>query len=122
MQPIGHLLLQPCQTDARAVRHDNIGRAEPLRARRLGPQDLLICDARAEGAGADRLARDLAAAPGGIMAAPFGSALHVSGTDRAALEAAIAPYRRPPFVWTEVRPTLEDVFIRLMGQASDNVQ
>lgn len=77
---------------------------------------------RAEGAGADRLARDLAAAPGGIMAAPFGSALHVSGTDRAALEAAIAPYRRPPFVWTEVRPTLEDVFIRLMGQASDNVQ
>ena len=77
---------------------------------------------RAEGAGADRLARDLAAAPDGIMAAPFGSALHVSGTDRAALEAAIAPYRRPPFVWTEVRPTLEDVFIRLMGQASDNVQ
>ncbi len=77
---------------------------------------------RAEGAGADRLARDLASASDGIMAAPFGSALHVSGTDRAALEAAIAPYRRPPFVWTEVRPTLEDVFIRLMGQASDNVQ
>ena len=77
---------------------------------------------RAEGAGADRLARDLASASDGIMAAPFGSALHVSGTDRAALEAAIAPYRRAPFVWTEVRPTLEDVFIRLMGQASDNVQ
>ena len=77
---------------------------------------------RAEGEGADRLARALAASSGVIMAAPFGAALHVSGTDRAALEAAIAPYRRPPLVWTEVQPTLEDVFIRLMGQSSDNFQ
>ncbi len=77
---------------------------------------------RAEGQGADRLARDLAKAPGVIMAAPFGAALHVSGTDRAALEAAIAPYRQPPLEWTEVQPTLEDVFIRLMGQSSDNFQ
>jgi ABC-2 type transport system ATP-binding protein len=77
---------------------------------------------RGEGQGADRLARDLAKAPGVIMAAPFGAALHVSGTDRAALEAAIAPYRQPPLEWTEVKPTLEDVFIRLMGQSSDNFQ
>ncbi len=77
---------------------------------------------RAEGQGADRLARELAGKPGVIMAAPFGAALHVSGTDRAALEAAIAPYRQPPLVWTEVQPTLEDVFIRLMGQSSDNFQ
>ncbi len=77
---------------------------------------------RAEGAGADRLSRDLAAVSGVLMAAPFGAALHVSGTDRAALEAAIAPYRRPPFVWSEVKPTLEDVFIRLMSQSSDNFQ
>ena len=74
----------------------------------------------AEGMGADRLSRDLAAKPGVAMAAPFGAALHVSGTDRAALEAAIAPYRKPPLVWTEVQPTLEDVFIRLMGGAEDN--
>lgn len=77
---------------------------------------------RGEGPGADRLARDLAKAPGVAMAAPFGAALHVSGTDRAALEAAIAPYRKPPVTWTEVQPTLEDVFIRLMGQSSDNFQ
>ncbi len=76
----------------------------------------------AEGLGADRLAGDLATAPGVLMAAPFGSALHVSGTDRAALEAAIAPYRKPPLEWTEVQPTLEDVFIRLMDQSSDNFQ
>ena len=54
------------------------------------------------------------------MAAPFGSALHVSGTDRAALEVAIAPYRRPPFAWTEIDPTIEDVFIHLMDRSSDN--
>jgi ABC-2 type transport system ATP-binding protein len=77
---------------------------------------------RAEGAGADRLARELAKAPGVAMAAPFGAALHVSGEDRAALEAAIAPYRKPPLVWTEVSPTLEDVFIRLMATSQDNFQ
>jgi ABC-2 type transport system ATP-binding protein len=77
---------------------------------------------RAEGLGADRLGRDLAKAPGVAMAAPFGAALHVSGEDRAALEAAIAPYRRPPFVWTEVSPTLEDVFIQLMAASRDNFQ
>lgn len=77
---------------------------------------------RAEGQGADRLARELAGKPGVAMAAPFGAALHVSGTDRAALEAAIAPYREPPLQWAEVQPTLEDVFIRLMGQSSDNFQ
>jgi len=69
--------------------------------------------------GADRLAGELAAKPGVEMAAPFGSALHVSGTDRAALEAAIAPYR-DRFAWSEVRPTIEDVFIHLMNRAEDN--
>lgn len=92
-----------------------------------GTADQVIADSglvtfRAEGAGADRLARELSGTPGVAMAAPFGAALHVSGTDRAALEAAIAPYRQPPLTWTEVQPTLEDVFIRLMGGATDNFQ
>jgi len=73
-----------------------------------------------EGPGIDRLSGELAARPGVEMAAPFGAALHVSGSDRAALEAAIAPYRRAPFRWTEVDPTLEDVFIQLMEGAEDN--
>jgi ABC-2 type transport system ATP-binding protein len=68
----------------------------------------------AEGPGADRLAAELRGRPGVEMAAPFGTVLHVSGRDRAALEAAIAPYRQPPLVWTETRPTLEDVFIQLI--------
>ena len=68
----------------------------------------------AEGPRADRLTRDLAGKPGVDMVAPFGQALHVSGTERAALEAAIQPFRREPFRWAEVPPTLEDVFIHLM--------
>jgi ABC-2 type transport system ATP-binding protein len=76
---------------------------------------------RGEGPGADRLAAELANKPGVLTAAPFGAAIHVSGTDRAALEAAIAPYRER-LRWQEVEPTLEDVFIRLMGSARDNYQ
>ena len=74
----------------------------------------------AQGPGIAQLAAEIAALPGVEMAAPFGISLHVSGVDRAAREAAIAPYRRAPFVWTEVAPTLEDVFIRLMDGAQDN--
>ena len=68
----------------------------------------------AQGERADRLARELAGKPGIEMVAPFGAALHVSGTDRAALEKVIAPFRREPWRWSEVSPTLEDVFIQLM--------
>ena len=84
-----------------------------------GTGDELIAQSRlvtfeAEGPRADRLARDLTGKPGVVMVAPFGQTLHVSGTDRKALEQAIAPHRRAPFSWTEVPPTLEDVFINLM--------
>jgi len=68
----------------------------------------------AEGPNADRLAPQLRGKPGVEMVAPFGTVLHVSGRDRQALEAAIAPLRKPPLVWTETRPTLEDVFIQLI--------
>jgi len=71
----------------------------------------------AEGPRADRLSKEIADKPGVLMVAPFGQALHVSGTDRKALEGAIAPAKRPPFVWHEVSPTLEDVFIHLMRGA-----
>ena len=73
-----------------------------------------------EGPDVGKLAQALAGQPGVETAAPFGAAVHVSGTDRRALEAAIAPWRKAPFRWREVDPTLEDVFIQLMGQARDN--
>ncbi len=76
----------------------------------------------AEGPGADRLVYELNGKPGVLTATAVGEALHVSGTDRAALEAAIAPYRQEPYQWREIEPTLEDVFIRLMGEVQDNFQ
>jgi ABC-2 type transport system ATP-binding protein len=69
------------------------------------------------------LAGELAARPGVDMVAPFGNSLHVSSRDGAALEAAIAPYRsRPALDWERASPSLEDVFIDLMGRAKDNFQ
>jgi ABC-2 type transport system ATP-binding protein len=77
----------------------------------------------ANGEGMARLAEELSHRPGVDMVAPFGSSLHVSGRDEAALEAAIAPYRsRPGLTWTPSKPSLEDVFIDLMGKAKDNFQ
>ena len=73
-----------------------------------------------EGPDIGRIAHELAGKPGVESVAPFGAALHVSGTDKTALEAAIKPWRREPYRWTEAAPTLEDVFIHLMGQAQDN--
>jgi ABC-2 type transport system ATP-binding protein len=61
--------------------------------------------------------------PGVDMVAPFGTSLHVSGRDGAALEAAVAPFRADPrFKWEATAPTLEDVFIDLMSRARDNFQ
>ncbi len=70
-----------------------------------------------------RLAADLKHRPGIDMVAPFGASLHVAGRDGAALEAALAPDRdRPDLVWRRGSPSLEDVFIDLMGRARDNFQ
>jgi ABC-2 type transport system ATP-binding protein len=69
------------------------------------------------------LAAELAHAPGVDMVAPFGTSLHVSGRDRAALEAAIARYRDDPaLTWTASTPTLEDVFIELMNRSGGKLQ
>jgi ABC-2 type transport system ATP-binding protein len=73
-----------------------------------------------EGEGVDRIAQELEGKPGVLGASAFGAAIHVSGADRAALEAAIAPYRRAPFTWEEVSPSLEDVFIQLMSGKRDD--
>ena len=69
------------------------------------------------------LADELRGRPGVEMVAAFGASLHVSGSDRRQLEAAIAPFRdRPGTTWTEVPPGLEDAFIKFMRDAQDNMR
>lgn len=66
-----------------------------------------------------KLAEQLRGKPGVHQAVAFGTTLHVSGGDVAALEQAIAPYR-DDYEWTLIRSGLEDVFIHLMDQSKDN--
>jgi len=64
------------------------------------------------------LAERLRGASGVEQVAAFGTALHVSGMDAAALEHAIAPYRADPhWRWQRSEPSLEDVFIQLMAKS-----
>jgi ABC-2 type transport system ATP-binding protein len=54
-------------------------------------------------------------------AAAFGTTLHVCGPERDALLKAIESCRADPSIsWQEAEPTLEDIFIHLMGKARDN--
>ncbi len=75
------------------------------------------------GSNVNGLLHELQHAAGVDMVAPFGNSLHVSGRDGAALEEAIKPFRdRDGLTWKKSEPTLEDVFIDLMGRAKDNFQ
>jgi ABC-2 type transport system ATP-binding protein len=70
-----------------------------------------------------KLAAELTGRSGIDMVAPFGSSLHVAGHDPHTFEAAIEPYRNDPrLTWTRSRPSLEDVFIELMGLHQDTYQ
>jgi ABC-2 type transport system ATP-binding protein len=69
------------------------------------------------------LAAELEGKPGVDMVAPFGTSLHVSGRDVAALEASVAPWREKSGLhWQKSHPSLEDVFIELMNRSRDNFQ
>jgi ABC-2 type transport system ATP-binding protein len=74
-----------------------------------------------EGTGVDidAAARRLRHTPGIEAAAVFGQSLHVAGTDRAALEAAIRLPDYSVLAWREVSPRLEDVFIHMLSQKGE---
>jgi ABC-2 type transport system ATP-binding protein len=75
------------------------------------------------GDGLAALAVELEKRLGVDTVAPFGMSLHVAGSDRAALEAAIAPFRGDPKLnWSIIDASLEDVFIGLMNRTKDNIQ
>jgi ABC-2 type transport system ATP-binding protein len=70
-----------------------------------------------------KLSDELTGKPGIDMVAPFGTSLHVSGRDKSALEATIAPWREHHgWHWQHSEPSLEDVFIELMTRSKDNFQ
>ena len=69
------------------------------------------------------LSAELTGKPGIDMVAPFGTSLHVSGRDKSALEATVAPYRDGMgWHFQHSEPSLEDVFIDLMSRSKDNFQ
>ncbi len=76
---------------------------------------------RITGPGVAALARTLHSRPGVDRVALFGQTLHVSGQDPDLLAAALADHRASDGLhFQPAPPTLEDVFIHLMGEARDN--
>lgn len=68
------------------------------------------------------IAREVAGTPGVEQVAPFGTTLHVVGSDAAALDRALEDARKRKDVTVELGETsLEDVFIQFMGQSRDNM-
>lgn len=68
------------------------------------------------------IARILEGEPGVEQVAPFGATLHVVGSDRAKLEAALEKIRQRDGIRIEPGETsLEDVFIQFMASAEDNM-
>ena len=77
---------------------------------------------RGEGPGVRRLAEALKGQPGVEHVAYFGSALHVSGRDSPAIQAAIDAHPAHDVTWSEVRPSLEDAFIALSAEAGQDTR
>ena len=73
----------------------------------------------ATGEAVDEAARRLRQVSGVEAAAVFGRAVHVAGSDRAALERAIADFADDSLRWHEVEPRLEDVFIHLLSRTKE---
>ena len=89
-----------------------------------GTVDEVIAESRLitfviEGKDVRRLLEQLENKPGVEHAAFFGTLVHISGRNRKALEAALAPFRnKPGLAIREQQPSLEDVFIHLQRMAT----
>ena len=71
----------------------------------------------------DGAADELRGCEGVELVARFGESLHVAGSDRARLEAAIrAVAAMPGFTATPIEAGLEEAFIHLMSQSADNME
>jgi ABC-2 type transport system ATP-binding protein len=71
----------------------------------------------------EAVARELQGRPGVEQVAPFGTTLHVVGSNRQALESSLAEIgQRKDLSVQEGETSLEDVFIQFMAQSQDNMQ
>ena len=76
---------------------------------------------RVSGPDISALEAELRQEDGVVQVARFGAVLHVSGTDRAKLDAVVDDYRkRGTHEWVEKTSELEEAFIYLMTGAQDN--
>ena len=71
-----------------------------------------------------RLAQEISSLAGVEQAAPFGTTLHVVGSDAAKLETSLSEFtkERDGISFERGETSLEDVFIQFMGGARDNMQ
>ncbi|MBX9454324.1 MAG: ATP-binding cassette domain-containing protein [Neoaquamicrobium sediminum] len=71
-----------------------------------------------------RLAQEISSLPGVEQAAPFGTTLHVVGSDAAKLETSLSEFtkERHGISFERGETSLEDVFIQFMSGARDNMQ
>lgn len=68
-----------------------------------------------KGQGLQRLQHDLQESNYDVQASVFGNAIHVSGRNEEQILAAISPYQSSCH-WQKITPSLEDVFIDLVGR------
>ncbi len=74
-----------------------------------------------EGRGLEKAANELGKLPGVEQVAPFGASLHVVGTDPRLLEKSVKAYARGAGLTVAKGETsLEDVFIKLMNDSTDD--
>ena len=66
------------------------------------------------------LAEKIRGQPGVEQVVAFGTTLHVSGRDAAALRESVGPWMTSAYRWQQIESGLEDVFISLMDTAKDN--
>ena len=84
------------------------------------PDQVGLVTWRVEGTGVSALVRELEGSPGVEQIARFGTALHVSGTDGAALDRTVGRFAgRQGLNWSRHKAGLEEVFIHLMAGAED---
>jgi ABC-2 type transport system ATP-binding protein len=85
------------------------------------PKQIGLTTWRVEGGDLTALEAELKGAPGVEQVARFGSSLHISGTNAAALQQTIDTHKdKGGYRWRKDEAGLEEAFIYLMAGARDN--